>query len=529
MADIERVLQEGVTVEAQTWDKRQRCLFLRILPYRARIEASTEGPFGAPVERSLSPDGVVLTLTDISALEHARARLAQLSAIVESSDDAIIGKTLDGVITTLEQRRVTALRLHGRRGDRPARELPLSAGPEGGDRRGPSAGPRRPSGRAAGNGSGCARTAVVVDVSVTFSPILDWSNTPSSASPAISRDITQLMRARQEIADREERIRLLLDSTAEAIYGIDLSGDLHLLQLGVRPAARLRVAGGAHRQADAPADSPHQARRHAVRAGAVADLPRRCGTATGAHVDDEVIWRADGTSFPAEYWSHPIFRNDEVIGAVVTFLDVTERRKAEEEIQEGVRRREQFLAMLSHELRNPLAAILSATRVLENASWTDDACHEAGQVVDAPGQPHVAAARRSARRRAHHARPDHAAQGADRPARHGAVRDRGARVRSWPNATPSCSIDMADEPLFVIGDAARLQQIQANLLSNASKYSPRGAQVRLRASPRGRPGHDPRAGRRPRHRARRCCRGSSICSSRAISRWRAPRAAWASA
>ena len=45
-----------------------------------------------------------------------------------------------------------------------------------------------------------------------------------------------------------------------------------------------------------------------------------------AHVDDEVLWRADGTSFPAEYWSHPIVRNDEVIGAVVTFLDITERR-----------------------------------------------------------------------------------------------------------------------------------------------------------------------------------------------------------
>jgi CheY-like chemotaxis protein len=52
---------------------------------------------------------------------------------------------------------------------------------------------------------------------------------------------------------------------------------------------------------------------------------------------------ARGAAFPAEYWSHPILWNDEVIGAVVTFLDVTERRKAEQEIQEGVRRREQFL------------------------------------------------------------------------------------------------------------------------------------------------------------------------------------------
>ena len=198
----------------------------------------------------------------------------------------------------------------------------------------------------------------------------------------------------------------------------------------------------------------------------------------GTHVDDEVIWRSDGTSFPAEYWSHPIFRNHEVIGAVVTFLDVTERRKAEEEIQEGVRRREVFLAMLSHELRNPLAAILSATRVLENASWTDNACHEAGQVV--------------ARQANHMSRLLDDLLDVARITR-GRITLRKERVDLRETAQSAIealrpfmaehdtqlSIDTADEPLFVIGDAARLQQIQANLLSNASKYSPRAAQVRF--------------------------------------------------
>ena len=59
-----------------------------------------------------------------------------------------------------------------------------------------------------------------------------------------------------------------------------------------------------------------------------------------------------------------------------------ERRQAEQEVQEGVRRREQFLAMLSHELRNPLAAILSATRILKRADWPDPSCQEAGHVVE---------------------------------------------------------------------------------------------------------------------------------------------------
>ncbi len=49
----------------------------------------------------------------------------------------------------------------------------------------------------------------------------------------------------------------------------------------------------------------------------------------GTHVDDEVIWRSDRKSFPAEYWSYPIRRDRQVIGAVVTFLDITERKQAE--------------------------------------------------------------------------------------------------------------------------------------------------------------------------------------------------------
>ncbi len=51
----------------------------------------------------------------------------------------------------------------------------------------------------------------------------------------------------------------------------------------------------------------------------------------GVHVDDEVLWKADGTGFPIEYWSYSPFVNGEVSGAVVTFNDITERKQAEEE------------------------------------------------------------------------------------------------------------------------------------------------------------------------------------------------------
>jgi two-component system CheB/CheR fusion protein len=196
----------------------------------------------------------------------------------------------------------------------------------------------------------------------------------------------------------------------------------------------------------------------------------------GTHVEHEVIWRADGTAFPAEYWSHPIFRHQDVIGAVVTFLDVTERRKAEQELQEGVRRREQFLAMLSHELRNPLAAILSATRLLESAGWTDHASQEAGQVVT---------------RQANHMSRllDDLLDVARITRGHITLRTEPVDLRDTARSAIEAlgpflaehetvlTVDISDEPLHVVGDMARLQQIQANLLSNASKYSPRGSHV----------------------------------------------------
>ena len=168
-----------------------------------------------------------------------------------------------------------------------------------------SPGPRR-RGRSSGSRpSACARTAASIDVSVKFSPIFDASNAIVGVS-AIARDITPLVARHQEIAEREERIRLLLDSTAEAIYGIDLNGICTFCNpacarlLGYDSPAAL-IGKQMH-----PLDPPHasptarRTRRSSRRS------TTRCATAQEAHVDDEVLWRADGTSFPAEYWSHPI-------------------------------------------------------------------------------------------------------------------------------------------------------------------------------------------------------------------------------
>ena len=54
--------------------------------------------------------------------------------------------------------------------------------------------------------------------------------------------------------------------------------------------------------------------------------------AADSHVADEVLWRKDGSSFPVDYSSMPIIRDSKVMGAVVTFKDITERKRAEQEI-----------------------------------------------------------------------------------------------------------------------------------------------------------------------------------------------------
>jgi len=128
--------------------------------------------------------------------------------------------------------------------------------------------------------------------------------------------------------ERPELERLLLDSAGEAIYGIDMAGNCTfcnpacLKLLGYSDPAELIGKNMHttihHTRPDGSFYPNHQCRIFfAFRQG------------EGSHIDDEVLWRADGTSFPVEYWSYPMRENRLLIGAVVTFIDVTERRRAE--------------------------------------------------------------------------------------------------------------------------------------------------------------------------------------------------------
>jgi PAS domain S-box-containing protein len=137
--------------------------------------------------------------------------------------------------------------------------------------------------------------------------------------------------AMEQVRQSEEKLRLLLDSTAEAIYGTDLNGNCTFCN-----TACLSMLGYQHED-DLTGKNMHSRIHHTYQDGTAFPVEKcriyqafRLGE--GTHVDDEVLWRADGTSFPVEYWSYPQYRNGVIIGAVVTFVDITERRQAQEKL-----------------------------------------------------------------------------------------------------------------------------------------------------------------------------------------------------
>ena len=144
--------------------------------------------------------------------------------------------------------------------------------------------------------------------------------------------VIERKRAEEKLRWSEERLLLLLDSTAEGIFGVDLEGRCTFCN-----ASSLRLLGYDH-----PSELLGQD-MHALIAGRRADgspypmdecpVVQSLRDASNVFADADVFWRKEGSSFPAEYWSYPMFREGTHIGAVVTFLDITERKLADESLR----------------------------------------------------------------------------------------------------------------------------------------------------------------------------------------------------
>jgi len=172
---------------------------------------------------------------------------------------------------------------------------------------------------------------------------------------------------RRQQSDQHALRNMLLESTAEAIYGIDMNGrctfanNACVHMLGFEDAAALLGR------------NMHQLIHHSHADGSAYDeqscrVYRAFRNKTRVHNRDEVFWRRDGSNFPVEYWSHPVFDDTgQAIGGVVTFWDISELRKAEGErqkIEKQIQHSQRLESMgvlaggIAHDFNNILSAIL---------------------------------------------------------------------------------------------------------------------------------------------------------------------------
>ncbi|HEY2743384.1 MAG TPA: chemotaxis protein CheB [Polyangia bacterium] len=200
----------------------------------------------------------------------------------------------------------------------------------------------------------------------------------------------------------------------------------------------------------------------------------------GDHVDpfETSVLRKDGTTVDVQLSLSSLRNADGVLsGFSAIARDITQRRRDEVSIKRALKMREQFMAMLSHELRNPLSALLHASTILKSPA------------DESVGKRALDAIERQCK---HMARLLDDLLDVSRMRQDGIELRRevldlratldAAMERTRPLATQAgvqLEVELPGMPVRVFGDPDRLQQIEVNLLANAIKYTPRGKRVRL--------------------------------------------------
>jgi two-component system sensor histidine kinase TtrS len=292
---------------------------------------------------------------------------------------------------------------------------------------------------------------------------------------------------------------LILEASGDGVYGIDKSG----ITMFANPAA-VRMCG--FTLEDMVGHSQHELTHHTHADGRrypVAECPIYAALTDGEvhRVDDDVFWRKDGTSFPVEYVSTPIIDDGAIVGAVISFRDITKRKEAEAALEQSRERARalqadlhhvsrlsamgEMASGLAHELNQPLTAISSYVRAASRylRAGGVDAEERALDLMD------KAAAQA------------HRAGDIIRGLRQFVLKGDGARAFEDVEAVVSeavslassaarvrhIAVDVSGEPGLspVLMDKIRIQQVVVNLVRNAAEAlgSVEDARIEVRAAP----------------------------------------------
>ena len=279
---------------------------------------------------------------------------------------------------------------------------------------------------------------------------------------------------RLETVTARRDLRSILGGTADGLIGIDQNGNCTFLNeagstlLGYSPS-ELR-------------GEPVHSRIHHTRADgrelSESDCPVHLALDSGETVlvPDDVLWRKDGTSFPVQLIVSPMKDAREVRGVVLTFTDMTEIRAAEEALRDAVRARDEVLAVVSHDLRNPIGTIAAAAELLaevrmpperqaEHLEIISRAAHRINRLIqDLLDVATIEAGRLSVRTK----RVDLVEL----------VEEVGSQMRLGADLEGvDLSVHVPAELPAVEADRDRILQVMSNLIGNGLKFTPSGGKV----------------------------------------------------
>ncbi|MBA2965494.1 MULTISPECIES: CheR family methyltransferase [Ramlibacter] len=478
--DARRVLERLAPIEREIGLADGTWFLTRLLPYRT-------------VDDRIA--GVVLSFIDITERKQAEEVRMWLSAVVGSVNDAIISFALDRTILSWN---AAAEAMFGYTAEESIGQL-LDLLVQDGDDDG------SPQRIVASIVAGQPVTQLEVQrrrkdgqpvfISLSAAPIRDGGGAVIGGT-AIARDITASRAAAEALRLSEERLRLIVESAREyAIFATDLERNVTHWNTG---AERLLGYSGSEmlgRSADIVFTAEDRA------AGAPEDEARRA-LADGRASDDRVHVRKDGGQFWADGVAMPMHdQQGRPIGFVKVLRDQTEARETQQALQrsqaelvqslqetQAARRaleeadvaKDRFLAVLSHELRNPLASIASASELLLMTGLPEAARGKAAEVVQRQARAmkvlldelldvsRLALGRLSlSRRRISLTLVIQNALEASRPLVQAAAHE--------------LVVSLPPESVEVDADPVRLAQVVSNLVGNSAKYTPEGGRIEVSA------------------------------------------------